>query len=685
MRPSSRRVFYALALAILLCSINLPVWSQSTASGTITGQITDPQNAVVTGATIRVTDATTNSSMTGTTNEAGRFSIINVPPATYVVTITKPGFSVRRMEGQQVQIGTLLTINATLELGSTSTIVEVTSAAGAELQTSNASVGSSISGAALLTLPNIGRDASTLAIYQPGVSPEGSVAGAIYDQNTFQLDGGNNTNDMDGSMNIYTSSYASNGAPTGVMPTPVESIEEFKVSTSGQTADFNNSSGSQVQMVTKRGTNSIHGSAYEFYYASNVGAANYFDKNHIPSGSLGYTPLPVTHRNTFGVAAGGPIAPKFLGGRTYAFFNYQGFRFPQSAIITRNTPTALMRAGVIQVRDANGNQVPYNLNPNPVTVNGTTYQPAICPAGPCDPRGIGLNAIVSKLWSQYMPLPNVASGGDKFNTQGFQGTVALPNTSNFFVGRVDHDFGEKWRFMTSFRQYHLINLTTNQLDIGGFFGGSIGHPTAQGPRPQVPDYWVAGLTTNITPTLTNDFRFSYLRNFWQWGTNSAVPQFSNLGGALEIGGEITNALIPYNVNTQSTRQRFWDGHDTSFRDDLTMIKGNHLFQFGGNYERNYDYHQRTDNGGGIMNKPVMQIAYGPGIAFPTSYIPATVPSSQVSTYRTLYTEVLGIVSQSQNPVYAQRTATDAKTPLGLPCLTRAPSRITTCTSAIHGA
>src|SRR5207248_937348 len=142
-------------------------------------------------------------------------------------------------------------------------------------------------------------EASSLAIFQPGVSPEGSVAGAMYDQNTFQLDGGNNSNDMDGSMNVYTTSYATNGAPTGTVPTPIESVEEFKVNTANQTADFNGSAGSQVQMVTRRGTNSFHGSAYEYYFATNIGAANSWDNNHTPAQGFEYTPLPVTHTNRF--------------------------------------------------------------------------------------------------------------------------------------------------------------------------------------------------------------------------------------------------------------------------------------------------------------------------------------------------------------------------------------------------
>jgi hypothetical protein len=147
------------------------------------------------------------------------------------------------------------------------------------------------------------------------------------------------------------------------MPTPIESIEEFKVATSGQTADFNGSSGSQVQMATKRGSNSFHGSGYEYYYASDVGAANNWDANHTPSGNLGYTPLPITHNNRYGGALGGQLIPKnVLGGKWYFFVNYEGFRFPQSAIISRTVPTALLKAGVIQITEGSAH-VAYNLNP----------------------------------------------------------------------------------------------------------------------------------------------------------------------------------------------------------------------------------------------------------------------------------------------------------------------------------
>src|SRR2546427_7901751 len=108
--------------------------------------------------------------------------------------------------------------------------------------------------------------------------------------------------------NGYGGAGASGGPPTGLMPTPVESIEEFKIGTSNQTAEFNNAAGSQVQMVTKRGTNDFHGALYEFYFGSNVGAANLWRNNHVLVNGHA-TPLPATHRNRFGVAVGGPMTP----------------------------------------------------------------------------------------------------------------------------------------------------------------------------------------------------------------------------------------------------------------------------------------------------------------------------------------------------------------------------------------
>ena len=98
-----------------------------------------------------------------------------------------------------------------------------------------------------------------------------------------------------------------------MLPTPPDTIEEFKVATAGQTADFNGSSGAQISVVTKRGTNQFHGSGYYYYNSTDVGGANTWDNNHTPSGNLGYTPIPITHNQRYGCTVGGPLLPKFAG------------------------------------------------------------------------------------------------------------------------------------------------------------------------------------------------------------------------------------------------------------------------------------------------------------------------------------------------------------------------------------
>jgi hypothetical protein len=291
----------------------------------------------------------------------------------------------------------------------------------------------------------------------------------------------------------------------------------------------------------------------------------------------------------------------------------------------------------------------YNLNPFPVTVNGTTYQPAVCGTGQlCDPRGIGLNPIVNQIWQKYMPLPNDPQSGDLYNTQGYRSSVNLPVTSDFGVIRLDHDFGDRNHFMVSDRYYTYNQQTSNQIDIGGALpGDTFGQAAASAPRPQKAEYLVAALTTTISPNLTNDFHFNYIRNFWAWSTSGGAPQLPGLPGAVEIGGESSNALIPYNVDTSSTRQRAWDGHDQDYRDDLSYVRGQHFFQFGGSYQRNFDFYTRNDNGIATDASLVYQIGQGSGITFPAAYLPAGIPSSQVTNWSNLYAEALGIVSQSQ--------------------------------------
>jgi hypothetical protein len=257
-----------------------------------------------------------------------------------------------------------------------------------------------------------------------------------------------------------------------------------------------------------------------------------------------------------------------------------------------------------------------------------------------------------------MPLPTPGAGcgalaGDTFcdgvNTFAFRANMAIPQNDNFAVVRLDHDFGQKWHLMSSYRYYHLTRATDDQIDIGGFFpGDKLGTPTSLTNRPQVPWYLVLGLTTNVTSNVTNDFRYSFLRNWWQWGSHGDPAQFSALSAALEPFGEKKNDVAaPYNVNTQQTRTRFWNGRDHFFRDDVSWLKGSHLLQLGGQYQHNWNYHQRTDNGGGINYYPVYLLGdtAGSGNVDMTSLGPAF--SSINPTLTREAAAILGIVTDTQ--------------------------------------
>ncbi len=397
---------------------------------------------------------------------------------------------------------------------------------------------------------------------------------------------------------------------------------------------------------------------------------------------------------------------KILGGKTFVFANYEGFRFGGVGTFERAYPTAAMRAGVVQVQNATtsaitgtengatvsyapGAFVPYNLNPSPVIVtignpNSTlsplrtvTLAPCLRTAAlQCDPRGLGVNSTIQQLWNT-IPLPNdPLSGGDQFNTQGYLSTIRLPLTSDVYVGRIDHDFNSKHRFFTSFRAQRLVNTVNTQIDVGGVLPGTTrGQYGSTATRVQTPELLVFGLASTLSSTLTNDLRLSYLWNWWGWGTSGIPPQLAGLGGALEIASPTdtdaetsgTGALIPYNVNTQSVRQRTWDGQDKMIRDDLSWVKGNHLVQFGGFFQRNVDYFSRTDNGTTISNQIVYQIA-SKSIAFSGTgfnYFPTSLPNNSTmrTSYSNLATEVLGLVGFTQ-VLYTREGAELSIQPLG---------------------
>src|ERR1700743_1149847 len=214
--PLSRRVVRAICIGVFGCLVLLLLptnsFGQAISTGTIQGALTDPSGAAVAGATVTLTDIATGATRSAESNESGRYLFANTSPSKYNVSVTKQGFRAIKVPEQELTVGAVLTLDLKLEIGSSTETIEVF-AAGATMDTASATVGNTLTGVPLDNLPGLGRDVSTFVTLQPGVAPDGSVSGAHQDQNSFMLDGGNNSSDMDGTQNTYTPSFA--GDPSG--------------------------------------------------------------------------------------------------------------------------------------------------------------------------------------------------------------------------------------------------------------------------------------------------------------------------------------------------------------------------------------------------------------------------------------------------------------------------------------
>src|SRR2546430_11802715 len=159
----------------------------------------------------------------------------------------------------------------------------------------------------------------------------------------------------------------------------------------------------------------------------------------------------------------------------------------------------------------------------PTTICPGNAAKGIAP-GPCDPRGLGINPVISTLWKTYLPEPNDCTQGDGANYCGYTGTIQTPQSSNFGVARIDHDFAKGWHFNGTYHYYKLKNTVSDQWDVGGFFPGDTkGQYAAIRQKPQNSWIYTAGLIKEIRPGLTNDFHFSFTRNWWAYGDPSGVP------------------------------------------------------------------------------------------------------------------------------------------------------------------
>jgi len=658
-------VLFGVLVSLCLLLVANPASGQTLTTGQVLGQVTDPSEAAVAGAKVELRDTATGAIRSATTNDQGHYLFPQVTPGRFSITVTASGFAQAVVPSVEVEVGKTSTINVTLKLGSTSQVVEVRSTPGAELQTLDSTVGNIIGGEEILALPTLERSATSLLLLQPLAMPQqstatgqssrfgGQVAGARSDQNSFLLDGGEITIPIAGNSDYLR---AFSGGPEGAIPTPVESIQEFKVETNNPSGSLSVGGGAQVVMVTKRGGDQFHGSLYEYYRGAALNA-NRWDAKRIGQ------KRPNIVDNRFGGSLGGHFLPDVW--KTYFYAHFEERRRSDARFITRLVPTAPLRAGILKFRDGTGFVKAYNLNPGPTldpaaSANdndpqiGMMIPTAVCSGGGfCDPLNLGLNPAIQQLWG-FEPTGNDPTQGDGLNTLGFSAFGKFPVNDYLGVLRMDHSFGSRLHATASYRHYREDAGFPRQVDIGGRLPGDVkGVPKVLSSIPRQPRYLVTGLTANITPYLTNDLHFSWLRDWWEWVSLPPFPQLPGASAALVPGGDNLNALVPVNIDTQNARTRMWNSHGLDLRDDASWVRGNHLLQFGGSFKHTWVFFRRDD--GQQNSQKTVQYFMGNtigGISFPVTVRPPAcptptsancLPGAQNSNWNNLYAQVLGMV------------------------------------------
>ena len=436
---------------------------------TVRGTITDPNGAVVTGATVKTLNTGTNERRSTVSNEEGIYTISSLAPGTYEVTIEAAGFKPLSITQVILQVNQELRLDRSLEVGEVSGSPGNLYALEPLLKQDSPSLGTVIENRQVENLPLDGRNFYELSLLVPGAVPPAqgsagsvrgdfafSVNGAREDSNNFLLDGVYN---VDPKLNTFA-----------VRP-PVDAIREFEIATSTYDAAFGRNPGAQVNVVLKSGSNDFHGSVYEFHRNAALDARNFFAPSNEPA--------PKYIRNQFGGSFGGPIRRD----RSFFFVDYEGGRSREGLTRITNVPTAAERAGDFS-------QSLLGTPRNPLT--GQPFDGGVIPAPFIHPVGRAIAALY--------PLPNRAAPFANFVSSPTQ-----RDDNDHFDARVDHLLTDNttlaFRYSLGDRRFFEPFAGPTLSALPGY-GNEVPRRSQNG---------MVGLTHVFSPSLVNDARFAYVR------------------------------------------------------------------------------------------------------------------------------------------------------------------------------
>jgi len=550
-------------LFIFITLVTVQLLAQ-TASTSLNGTVADPKGAVIPDATVTLANPDTGFLRVVKTNAQGVYQFLQVPPAAYSLTVTVSGFATKKQTDVVLMVNTPATLDVAMQVASTQTVLEVVSTAPL-VNTQEASLGHAFNGDQISYLPFEGREATSILSLQPGVtftgngsnisaasdSRSGSVNGARSDQTNVTLDG---IDDNDQTQGL---------AFTGALRPTLDSLQEFRVTTSNATADAGRSSGGQVALVTKSGTNNIHGTAY-WYYRPPFGAANdWFNENAEVSQGLPNKP-PFLLRNTFGATFGGPIQKN----RIFYFLAYEGQRTRENLQVTRVVPSDALRNGSISYSCTQDPTCPssgtFTLSP----ANLATMDPNCSSLGTC-PLGPGANPAVMQLLQQY-PEPNTTTVGDGYDFQGFTFSSPLPAKLDTYVAKIDYNLTANGTHALFVRGGLMSDRGASRSDstsITGTGGSEFPGQPANSTSLNSSKGLIVGYTGVLRPNLLNNLRYGYIRQaFADLGRQS--QHFINFRGLDNLTAQTPSTKTTVPVH--------------NLVDDVAWTKGAHTIEFGGN-------------------------------------------------------------------------------------------------------
>jgi Carboxypeptidase regulatory-like domain len=537
----------AALLCMLLCAV--AVWGQTGTSG-ISGTVTDPQGKAVPGARVTITNVATNATRTMQTTDAGAYVFDLISPGAYRLEVEAKGFNKAVIDNVRALIGKSTESNVRLEVGQVSQVVEVRMAAqDVIINTQDASLGSVIDSHQISELPLEGRNLVDLLSLQAGSTREGYVTGSRADQSNVTLDGVDINNAQTGNAAIPTNT---NTLVIGALDTdrgnittgPVlrlnsEAIEEFRVTTANGNANEGRSSGAQINLVTKSGTNDWHGAAFEFYRGTPFEANDWFN-------NAAGVPRTALVRNTFGGGFGGPI----IKNKLFFFYSYDGRRDATASSETRIVPLATLGQGII-----NYTYCPDAACNTPARASLTAAQVQQVYSD----TGINQTALAALAAAAAKYPANDTSVGDGLNTGGFRFNAPTPIKLNSHSARFDYTINGRQNLFVR------LNYISDTQILPQWLPGT--------PSPQVwshPRGLAIGHNWTIGNNWVNNFRYGLTRQAFTQGGDSN-------------GNDISFRFVFQPTSQSHTLTRVTPVHN--FTDDLSWIHGKHTIQFGANVRK----------------------------------------------------------------------------------------------------